>query len=338
MNTAPVLPAGNMLAFCSPFYEDVALGELSALLAARLVHRLAQGTLILASPFGSAEAVAHVGLHPPVFTRQLVVDLTVAPRSGDPQADARTIADLRPAELLHGTLVCDAAGRCPRDLARLHDALKPDIQVVLGATMPLAVVASDEVFYVGNAVVGAGIATAPQWPAGRPDVPYDARLVSRSALKLAEAIELFRVPLTAGGRALDLGASPGGWSQVLLRHGMAVTAVDPGELDPRVQALDGIRIYAVTAQAYLRHTTTRFDLIVDDMRLDPRESARTMVAAQALLRPRGAALITLKLPERAPTAVMRQALNVLRDAYPQVLGRCLYFNRNEITVYARSPG
>lgn len=329
-------PSNYMLAFCSPLYEDVAINEMGTLLATRLTGRLAQGALLLASDCRPRELFERLAAHPPVFTRQVIVNVAAVPRSATPALDAHAIAEMRQAAVFSNLLVCDCAGRCPPELAVLRAALAPMVRPEQGGAEPLAVVADAENLYTGTAIVGAGISSAPPWPAGRPDFRYDAQLVSRSALKLMEAIDLFRIPVVARSLALDLGAAPGGWSQVLARRGATVIAVDPGELDPRVTALDGVRVFTGTAATFIRHATARFDLIVNDMRLDARESARTMLEARSLLQRGGAMLMTLKLPERAPTAVMRQALEILHRVYSRPMARCLYFNRNEVTVYAQS--
>ncbi len=67
-----------------------------------------------------------------------------------------------------------------------------------------------------------------------PPSPY----VSRGGLKLAAALERFAIAV-AGRRALDAGASTGGFTDCLLQHGAAhVYAVDVGhgQLDPAVRA------------------------------------------------------------------------------------------------------
>ena len=75
-----------------------------------------------------------------------------------------------------------------------------------------------------------------------PDHPW----VSRGALKLLGALEVFGLDPT-GARALDIGASTGGFTEVLLARGAeAVLALDVGQgqlaeklrTDPRVEALD----------------------------------------------------------------------------------------------------
>lgn len=62
--------------------------------------------------------------------------------------------------------------------------------------------------------------------------------VSRAALKLVHGLEAFGLD-PAGSHALDIGASTGGFTQVLLERGAAhVTALDVGhgQMDPRVRA------------------------------------------------------------------------------------------------------
>jgi len=95
------------------------------------------------------------------------------------------------------------------------------------------------------------------------DVPYDAELrvegtdcewVSRGGLKLAHAIEHFKLNPT-GLIALDVGASTGGFTDVLLHHGaQKVYAVDVGHeqlaeklrQDERVISLEGVNARHLT--------------------------------------------------------------------------------------------
>ncbi|MGB0921142.1 MAG: TlyA family RNA methyltransferase [Alphaproteobacteria bacterium] len=85
-----------------------------------------------------------------------------------------------------------------------------------------------------------------------PAIPY----VSRAGLKLAKALEVFDVKV-AGKRALDLGASTGGFVEVLLAAGAThVTGVDVGQgqlhaklvTDSRVTSLENTDARALTAE------------------------------------------------------------------------------------------
>ncbi|WP_374968836.1 TlyA family RNA methyltransferase [Terrabacter sp. BE26] len=95
------------------------------------------------------------------------------------------------------------------------------------------------------------------------------RWVGRAALKLLRALDTWPVPVE-GRRCLDVGASTGGFTQVLLERGAAhVTALDVGHgqlastisSDPRVTDLPGTNIRDVDAAA-LRGP---FDLVVSDL-------------------------------------------------------------------------
>ncbi len=55
--------------------------------------------------------------------------------------------------------------------------------------------------------------------------------VNRAEFKLGEAIEFFNVDLSKVRRALDMGASPGGWTHYLVTHGIKVVAIDKALLD-----------------------------------------------------------------------------------------------------------
>ncbi len=93
--------------------------------------------------------------------------------------------------------------------------------------------------------------------------------VSRAALKLLAALEAF--PLEVEGRVcVDIGASTGGFTQVLLEHGAArVHAVDVGHgqladslrNDPRVICLEGHNARNLTAA----HIPEPPDIIVSDV-------------------------------------------------------------------------
>jgi 23S rRNA (cytidine1920-2'-O)/16S rRNA (cytidine1409-2'-O)-methyltransferase len=102
-------------------------------------------------------------------------------------------------------------------------------------------------------------------------VVHDAaqRFVSRAALKLLHALDVFKIE--AEGRvALDIGASTGGFTQVLLERGAAhVIAVDVGHgqmvaeiaEDPRVQSFEGLNARVLTRE----HVPGTVGLIVCDV-------------------------------------------------------------------------
>ncbi len=104
----------------------------------------------------------------------------------------------------------------------------------------------------GRAVVKPSHAVRPD---ARLEVDGDDRYVSRAALKLAAALDAAELDV-AGAHALDLGASTGGFTQVLLERGARrVIALDVGHgqldpalrADPRVVVVEGENARALTA-------------------------------------------------------------------------------------------
>jgi 23S rRNA (cytidine1920-2'-O)/16S rRNA (cytidine1409-2'-O)-methyltransferase len=117
-----------------------------------------------------------------------------------------------------------------------------------------ALILAGRVIVNGQVVSKAGATVAPdaRIDLTAPDHPY----VGRGGLKLAGALDAFGIDPT-GRRALDVGASTGGFTDALLQRGAAhVTAVDVGHgqldwrlrNDPRVTVHEGVNARALTAQ------------------------------------------------------------------------------------------
>lgn len=101
-----------------------------------------------------------------------------------------------------------------------------------------------------------------------PDHPW----VGRGGVKLAHALDVFRID-PAGAVALDVGASTGGFTDVLLRRGARnVVALDVGRGqldwrlrgDPRVRVLERVHVAAVTPET-LPAGLRRFDVVTVDV-------------------------------------------------------------------------
>ena len=108
-----------------------------------------------------------------------------------------------------------------------------------------ALILAGQVLVNGRALTKAGAQIEPDATLGltAPDHPY----VGRGGLKLAHALDTFHISV-AGRDALDIGASTGGFTDVLLQRGAArVVALDVGHgqldwqlrNDPRVVAIEG---------------------------------------------------------------------------------------------------
>ncbi|MGA7354720.1 MAG: TlyA family RNA methyltransferase [Candidatus Cybelea sp.] len=122
------------------------------------------------------------------------------------------------------------------------------------------------------------------------------RFVSRGGEKLEHALDVFRLDVR-GARALDVGASTGGFTDCLLQRGAAhVTALDVGygqldwrlRNDPRVRVMERVNFRLLLGDAF----PDGFDLIVVDASFI---SLRTILArAVAYLRDDGTIVALVK--------------------------------------------
>ena len=124
------------------------------------------------------------------------------------------------------------------------DTLVTDRGLASSRERARALVLAGQVLVDGKIVHKAGAAVSPQAEIAllQPDHPY----VGRGGVKLAAALDVFAIS-PAGRTVLDIGASTGGFTDVLLRRGAAhVIAVDVGHgqldwtlrNDPRVSVLE----------------------------------------------------------------------------------------------------
>lgn len=120
---------------------------------------------------------------------------------------------------------------------------------------------------------------------------------------------MFGLDLRPGMRALDLGAAPGGWTFLLAERGLDVVAVDPAALAPQVE--EHARVTHLRLRAQEAELDSAFDLVPNDMVMDPADSALAMLDIAAALRRGGHAVMTLKLPYRQPWPSIRRAREVL---------------------------
>lgn len=134
-----------------------------------------------------------------------------------------------------------------------------------------------------------------------PDHPW----VGRGGLKLAHALETFAIDPT-GMTALDIGASTGGFTDVLLQRGAArVVALDVGHnqidwkirTDPRVLVLEGVNARYLTVDKLppqLPKDARQFDLVTIDVSFI---SLRHILPVVPPLLTRGAHVIALVKPQ-----------------------------------------
>ncbi len=220
-------------------------------------------------------------------------------------------------------------------MARIRlDTLLHERRLVPSRARGRALVIAGHVHVEGEKVTKAGtlIQSDAEIAIATPDHPY----VSRGGVKLAHALDQFRV-VPERRTALDVGASTGGFTDVLLRRGArSVVALDVGHgqldwrlrQDPRVVVLERVHISTATPEE-LSTPTSRFDIITVDVSFI---SIRHFIARlPGLLAPQGD-LLTLVKPqfEAGRADVGRGGLVTSAEIHNRVI--------NDVTVAATEVG
>lgn len=144
--------------------------------------------------------------------------------------------------------------------------------------------------------------------------------------------------------AIDLGAAPGGWTQFLLNKGYKVLAIDPEALKIPQQAnlLHFQGFSDQFCQLLLRNQASNhlnfplIDLLVNDMKLTPRQSLMLTAELSPFVKKSGYICLTLKLLNEPKIAKQLSSIkNCLSEKfsdYKLVYFRQLACNRQEITA------
>ncbi len=168
--------------------------------------------------------------------------------------------------------------------------------------------------------------------------------LNRAQFKLIEALERFNINLDGHGKyALDLGASPGGWTKVLFSKGYEVIAVDKGDLDESLNNKNGIyHIKKTITKENMNDikkslgnivSNKKLDIITNDMNLSPNESYDLMNDFSGYLCDNGKAIMTLKSVKRNIMDLLKETKEKLRDNYDIIKIKHLEQNRREVTLY-----
>jgi len=176
-----------------------------------------------------------------------------------------------------------------------------------------------------------------KWSGGQHRLAREDAMLSRAEFKLLEALDTFELKLPPGGRVLDLGAAPGGWTRILRKLEQNVVAVDPARLHPSLESDSSIEPHRTTAESYLPTARKPFQAIFNDIRQEPRDSAALMQRYAHLIAPGGFALMTLKLRHGKRSQFLAATLRLLAQTYTKHRARQLFHNRSEVTILLQEP-
>jgi 23S rRNA (cytidine2498-2'-O)-methyltransferase len=276
------------------------------------------------------------------FVRHLTVEHARLPHPADVGAISAAAGELVAEAGIHGDLAVQVwASGAPKvgySSGSVFTALKDDLAAAgvevarSGREHVLSVCITPQGVLLG---LNRSAESLSDWPGGRVRLAKHDGHVSRAEFKLEELFQLMPLDLPVSGKALDLGAAPGGWTRILRLRGLEVWAVDPGDLDGRIVADPAVHHVRTTAGEFFRSNETSFDIVVNDMRMDPLLSCRFMLDAGSQLRPGALAVTTLKTGVHRSLDTLHRCLALLEEQYDTVFARQLHHNRHELTVVSR---
>lgn len=150
---------------------------------------------------------------------------------------------------------------------------------------------------------------------------------NRAYLKLWEALTLLGKYPEAGDFALDLGASPGGWTYVLQSCGAKVLAIDKAPLDNKIAKLPGVKCSQISAFSLKPSDFEYIDWFVCDMACYP-ERLYEWILLWIESKKVGKYILTLKLQGETDFSILNK--------FNQIPGGKvlhLYNNKHEATFF-----
>lgn len=165
---------------------------------------------------------------------------------------------------------------------------------------------------------------------GRTKLKRPADAVSRSGLKLEEAIHWVGVGPERGDLCADLGSAPGGWTQVAVGRGASVIGVDPAKM--KVD-LPKKRFEHLQKSAFEYAPPETLDWVICDMAWRPLEVAQLLAKWARRIWARQM-IVNFKLPMVQKAQMLSQILKVLEKAgWQNLKARQLFHDRDEVTIF-----
>lgn len=153
---------------------------------------------------------------------------------------------------------------------------------------------------------------------------------SRAAAKLLEAFDWIGRGPEPSDVCVDLGAAPGGWSQVLLERRCKVIAIDPARLAPAVAQHRNLTHVKASAFEYEPDETA--DWVFCDMAWRPLEVA-ALLARWGRRRHARFLVANIKLPMKKKVEYIARVKDILETGnWRDLRVRQLYHDRDEVTL------
>jgi 23S rRNA (cytidine2498-2'-O)-methyltransferase len=176
--------------------------------------------------------------------------------------------------------------------------------------------------------------------------------VNRAEVKIKEAFAAFKINDAKIENCIDVGASPGGWTNFMVKRGAKVVAIDRGVLEydklstKDVKVIEKVEDYVEgSAVLHMRLNLDEatvfpfkkesYDLLAIDTNTDYIESSKIANALAAYVKHGGFLIMTLKLPKISDAGRLYMVNEALKSEYGVERIKKLHHNRMELTLFAR---
>ena len=176
--------------------------------------------------------------------------------------------------------------------------------------------------------------TATRWPGGVFSIQLPDHIVSRAYRKMEEAIRWSRLPMKPGDTVAEIGSSPGGACQALLKRDLKVIGIDPAEMHEALMKNPNFTHVRKKASEMKRSDFSSVKWLMSDSNVAPNYTLDGVedIVNNKRTNIRGM-LLTLKMIKWELAAELPSYLDRIRGwGYQYVRARQLAFNRQEICV------
>ena len=170
--------------------------------------------------------------------------------------------------------------------------------------------------------------------------PSASKHTSRAYFKMQEVVHRLGIALDRRICALDVGASPGGWTEYLSSMVEHVVAVDPGPLHELILTRPNVthirkRVEVAGSEIQLHMPVGGYHLCVCDINVEPRAAAAVLLGLLPFLRQDCIVVLTLKLTSRKVRKLFVSFFILifpLRENCPHLHTILLFFSRSPLLL------
>ena len=175
---------------------------------------------------------------------------------------------------------------------------------------------------------------AQRWPGGVPLFDTTIETYSRAYFKLKEALLWSGISVKPGDICAEIGAAPGGASQLLLEMGAQVIGIDPAEMEQEILDHENFTHIRRRSSEVKKRDLSQVKWLTADVNAAPQFTldAITEIVQHPSIDVKGV-ILTIKLLERKLVTGIPELMGQLKELGFQVVkSRQLAFNRNEFCL------